>query len=163
MTTTRRQAAHDSGEDIWERVARAGEDGLPRERAIGRNTKSQFERGKGWIRDVKCEAEKKSFVRYHDHYTVTLDPDKCTAYAAERMQSLYRQAVRIYKAALKELPPESQKLLTVTLLSKQLQSIFDGMEVLRAAGFSPKTAATGAARVSTKPKATASTSRRRKT
>lgn len=140
MTTTRRQAAHDSGEDIWERVAAAGEDGLGKDRAVGRNTESQFERGKSWIRDVKCGTEKKSFVRYHDHYTVTLDPDKCTAYAAERMRSLYRQAVRIYKCSLKELPPEAQGLLTVTLLTKELQSIFDAMKVLEAAGFSPKTA-----------------------
>ena len=141
MTTTRRQAAHESGEDIWERVARAGEDGLEKEQAIGRNTQGQFERGKSWIRDAKCAAERKSFVRYHGHYTVTLDPDKCTAYAAERMQSLYRQAVRIYKCSLAELPPDAQELLTVTLLTKQLQSIFDAMDILKAAGFSPATAA----------------------
>jgi hypothetical protein len=159
MTTTRRKPAHDSGEEIWDRVAKAGEDGLPRGKAIGHSTKSQFERGKGWIRDVKCGAEKKSFVRYEDHYTVTVDPDKCTAYAAERMQSLYRQAVRIYRSALKELPPESQKLLTVTLLSKQLQAIFDGMDILQAAGFSPKTAAAKTQPVSAKTKtARASTS-----
>ncbi|GAA2233309.1 hypothetical protein [Streptomyces nogalater] len=145
MTTTRRQAAHDSGEDIWSRVAKAGEEGLPPERAIGRNTRGQFERGKSWIRDVKCGAEKKSFVRYRGHYAVTLDPDKCTAYAAERLQSLYKQAVRIYKSSLKELPPESQELLTVTLLTKQLQSIFDAMDILKAAGFSPETAAAKAA------------------
>jgi hypothetical protein len=145
MMRTRRQPAHASGEDIWERVAAAGEDGLARDQAIGRNTKGQFERGKGWIRDVKCAAEKKSFVRYHDHYTVTTDADKCTAYAAERMQSLYRQAVRIYKCSLAELPPEAQQLLTVTLLTKQLQSIFDAMDILKAAGFSPATAAKNAA------------------
>ncbi|MGW1054313.1 hypothetical protein [Streptomyces sp. NPDC002521] len=162
MTTTRRQAAHDSGEDIWKRVAKEGEDGLPPERAIGRNTRSQFERGKGWIRDVKCGAEKKSFVRYRGHYVVTVDHDKCTAYAAERMQSLYRQAVRIYKCALKELPPEAQELLTVTLLTKQLQSIFDAMDILKAAGFSPETAAAKVA-ATTRAKRSPATSRSRKT
>ncbi|KOX05299.1 MULTISPECIES: hypothetical protein [Streptomyces] len=162
MTTTRRQAAHDSGEDIWGRVAKAGEDGLPPERAIGRNTRSQFERGKTWIRDVKCAAEKKSFVRYRGHYAVTLDPDKCTAYAAERLQSLYRQAVRIYKSSLKELPPESQELLTVTLLTKQLQSIFDAMDILKAAGFSPETAAAKAG-ATTSAKRSSASSRGRKT
>ncbi|WP_208614937.1 hypothetical protein, partial [Streptomyces caeruleatus] len=117
----------------------------PPAEAMGRNTRGQFERGKSWIRDVKCGAEKKSFVRYRGHYTVTVDADKCTAYAAERMQSLYRQAVRIYKCSLKELPPEAQELLTVTLLTKQLQSIFDAMDILKAAGFSPQTAAKAAA------------------
>ncbi|MFV0128617.1 hypothetical protein ACLGI4_13010 [Streptomyces sp. HMX112] len=162
MTTTRRQAAHDSGEDIWRRVAKAGEDGLPPERAIGRNTRSQFERGKGWIRDVKCGAENKSFVRYHGHYLVTDDADKCTAYAAERLQSLYKQAVRIYKSSLKELPPEAQELLTVTLLTKQLQSIFDAMDILKAAGFSPETAAAKAA-ATTPGKRSPAASRSRKT
>ncbi|MEH0471902.1 hypothetical protein QA943_24230 [Streptomyces sp. B21-097] len=162
MTTTRRQAAHDSGEEIWGRVEKAGEDGLPPERATGRNTRSQFERGKSWIRDVKCEAEGKSFVRYRGHYMVTLDADKCTAYAADRMQSLYRQAVRIYKCSLKELPPESQELLTVTLLTKQLQSIFDAMDILKAAGFSPKTAA-AKAKATTPTKRSPAASRGRKT
>ncbi|WP_327075642.1 hypothetical protein OG196_43905 (plasmid) [Kitasatospora purpeofusca] len=140
MTTTRRQAAHDTGEDIWTRVAKAGEDGLLKQKAIGHNTQGQFERGKAWIKDTKCKSEKKAWVYHHGAYTVTLDPDKCTLYASDRLRSLYKQAVRIYDCSLAVLPPEAQKLPTVRLLTVQCQSIIAAMDVLEASGFSPETA-----------------------
>lgn len=157
MATTRRQAAHDSGEDIWNRVAAAGESGLSTDKAMGRNTRGQFERGKGWIRDKKCKADKKCFVRYRSRYAVTVDPDKCTMYASERLRSLYRQAQRIYKCSIEPLPPTAQALPTVRLLRSQLDSIFAAMSVLEAAGFSPDTAAHKAA----PPKVTAGSSKTR--
>ncbi|MFD7734563.1 hypothetical protein ACFV6F_29810 [Kitasatospora phosalacinea] len=153
MTTTRRQAAHDTGEDIWTRVARAGEDGLLKQDAIGHHTPGQFERGKAWIKDSKCKSEKRAWVYHHGAYVVTLDPDKCSLYASDRLRSLYRQAVRIYECSLAVLPADAQQLPTVRLLSAQCQSIITAMAVLEAAGFSPVDAAKA-------PEAAAPTARR---
>ncbi|WP_416485267.1 hypothetical protein [Streptomyces sp. CL12] len=141
MATRRRQAAHDSGEDIWNRVEEAGEVGLPTRESMGNNTPAQFEHGKRWIKDKKCKAEKKCFVRYRGHYAVTLDADKCTMYATERMRSLYRQAERVFNCAIAPLPPAAQKLPSVKLVRSQCESIFAAMSVLEAAGFSAETAA----------------------
>ncbi|MGY0060616.1 hypothetical protein ACWY4P_29435 [Streptomyces sp. LZ34] len=87
MATRRRQAAHDSGEDIWNRVEKAGEAGLLTEQATGRNTRGQFERGKAWIKENKCKSEKKGWVYHHGVYTITVDPYKCTLYATDRLRS----------------------------------------------------------------------------
>ncbi|MFE2595778.1 hypothetical protein ACFXCZ_04620 [Streptomyces sp. NPDC059396] len=157
----RRQAAHDSGEDIWNRVTKAGEAGLSTERAMGRNTRGQFERGKGWIKDKKCKAEKRGWVYHHGTYIVTVDPDKCTMYATERLRSLYKQAERIYNCSILPLPPEAQKLPTVRLLRSQCESIFASMSVLESAGFSAATAVQQTA--STPQRATTGTSRKRTT
>ncbi|MFE4535659.1 hypothetical protein ACFRKB_11325 [Streptomyces scopuliridis] len=140
MATRRRQAAHDSGEDLWNRVEAAGEPGLATDEAMGSNTRGQFEYGKGWIKDKKCKAEKKCWVYHHGMYSVTVDPDKSTMYASERMRSLYRQARRIYDCSIAPLPPAAQKLPTVKLLRSQCESIFAAMSVLEAAGFSAETA-----------------------
>ncbi|MFI1825418.1 hypothetical protein ACH41E_03035 [Streptomyces sp. NPDC020412] len=140
MTTRRRQAAHDSGEDIWNRVAEAGEAGLLTEQAMGRNTRGQFERGKAWIKDKKCQAEKMGWVYHHGTYIVTNDPNDCTMYATERLRSLFKQTERVYKCAILPLPPEAQKLPTVRLLRSLCESIFASMSVLESAGFSAPTA-----------------------
>lgn len=140
MATRRRQAAHDSGEDIWNRVEKAGESGLLTEKAMGRNTRGQFERGKAWIKDNKCKSEKKGWVYHHGAYTITVDPYKCTLYATDRLRSLYRQAQRIYNCSIVILPAEAQELPTVRLLRTECENIFAAMALLEAAGFSPQAA-----------------------
>ncbi|MFC8717032.1 hypothetical protein [Kitasatospora sp. NPDC057198] len=159
MATQRRQAAHDSGEDIWRRVARAGEDGLSREEAIGRNTSAQFERGKAWIRDYQCKNKKTGFVLVHGRYTATNDVDKCKLYAAARLRALNRQAVRIFQCSLAVLPPEAQNDLSVMLLIKACNDVFDAMQMMDRAGFSPQAAAEEQQPV----KASTSSARSRKT
>lgn len=160
MVTGRRQAAHDSGEDIWNRVEKAGEAGLLTEQAVGRNTRSQFERGKAWIKDTKCKSEKKGFVRYHGAYTITVNDNKCTLYATDRLQSLHQQAQRIYNCSIVILPPEAQELPTVRLLRGVCENIFTSMALLEAAGFSPQAAAKAA---EASPKKTGASRRSRKT
>ncbi|MEU6463632.1 hypothetical protein [Streptomyces sp. NPDC046976] len=160
MPTQRRQAAHDSGEDIWDRVAKAGEDGLPREDAIGRNTPAQFERGKAWIRDHQCANKKKGFVLVHGRYTATNNVDMCKLYASSRLTSLEKQAARIYKCSLANLPKEAQSDLTVMLLLKTCNDIFAALKFLKDAGFSPQAAAEAAQE---KPKASTVVGRDRKT
>ncbi|WP_411144905.1 hypothetical protein [Streptomyces sp. x-80] len=141
MATQRRQAAHDSGEDIWDRVVEAGEDGLEREDAIGRNTPSQFERGKAWIRDHQCANKKTNFTLVHGRYAASNDVDKAKLYATIRLESLYRSAVRVYKCSLANLPPEAQSDLSIMLLTKTCKDIFAAMQFLEEAGFSAQAAA----------------------
>ncbi|MEZ0092512.1 hypothetical protein [Streptacidiphilus sp. EB129] len=161
MATQRRQAAHDSGEDIWNRVVKAGDTGLPRQEAIGRNTDAQFERGKGWIRDFQCKNAKKGFVLVHGHYVATNNVDMCTLYAALRLHSLEHQAVRIRKCCLDNLPPEVQSDLPVMLLVKTCNDILAALKFLNDAGFSPQAAAAEAAQ--TKAKTAPTTGSGRKT
>ncbi|GAA2650807.1 hypothetical protein GCM10010425_74450 [Streptomyces spororaveus] len=141
MATQRRQAAHDSGEDIWNRVVDAGEDGLERKDAIGRNTSSQFERGKSWIRDHQCGNKKTNFTLVHGRYAATNDVDKAKLYAASRLESLHKAAVRVYKCSLANLPPEAQSDLSIMLLTKTCKDIFAAMQFLEEAGFSSQAAA----------------------
>ncbi|MER7793578.1 hypothetical protein [Streptomyces sp. NPDC097640] len=159
MATRRRQAAHDSGEDIWNRVEKAGEAGLLTEQAMGRNTRGQFERGKAWIKDYKCKSEKKGWTYHHGTYTVTVDHHKCTLYATERLQSLHQQAQRIYNCSIVILPPEEQELPTVRLLRGVCENIFTSMALLEAAGFSAQSAAKA---IEASPKTTGTARRGRK-
>ncbi|MEV7777742.1 hypothetical protein [Kitasatospora sp. NPDC088351] len=140
MTTTRRQAAHDSGEDIWNRVAKAGDNGLPREEAIGENTTAQFERGKSWIRDHQCANKKTGFVLVHGRYAATNNVDMSKLYASIRLGSLFKATERVYKCALANLPPEAQSDLSVMVLMKTCRDIFAAMEFLKEAGFSAQVA-----------------------
>ncbi|MFB6814446.1 hypothetical protein ACFCV8_07865 [Streptomyces sp. NPDC056347] len=160
MTTTRRQAAHDSGEDIWNRVVGAGDGGLLREEAMGRNTPAQFERGKAWIRDYQCGNEKTGFVLVHSHYAATNNVDMNKLYASARLHSLYKSVVRVYKCALANLPPEAQSDLSIMVLLKTCDDIFRAMKFLDEAGFSADAAAKA---IQEKPKASTSSARGRKT
>ncbi|MFQ6144427.1 hypothetical protein ACLMNJ_15305 [Streptomyces seoulensis] len=160
MVTQRRQAAHDTGEDIWNRIAQAGEDGLPRAEAMGQNTPAQFEYGKTWIRDHQCANKKTGFVLVHGHYITTNNVDMSKLYASLRLHSLEKQATRIYKCCLAHLPPEAQNDLAVKLLMKTCNDILAALQFLEDAGFSPRAAAEAA---ETKPKASAASGRSRKT
>ncbi|MGW0708940.1 hypothetical protein ACWD4G_23825 [Streptomyces sp. NPDC002643] len=160
MTTTRRQAAHDSGEDIWNRVVEAGDDGLPREEAMGQNTPAQFERGKTWIRDFQCANEKTGFVLVHSRYAATNNVDMNKLYVTMRLHSLYRSVRRVYKCALANLPPEAQSDLSIMVLLKTCDDIFRAMKFLEETGFSADAAAKAA---QVKPKASTASARSRKT
>ncbi|MFJ6519288.1 hypothetical protein ACIQJ4_13720 [Streptomyces filamentosus] len=159
MTTQRRQAAHDSGEDIWDRVVGAGEDGLERKDAIGHNTPAQFERGKAWIRDHQCGNKKTNFTLVHGRYAASNDVDKAKLYATTRLESLYRSAVRVYKCSLANLPPEAQSDLSIMLLTKTCKDIFAAMQFLEDAGFSAQSAAETA---KVRPKTSTASARGRK-
>jgi hypothetical protein len=160
MVTQRRQAAHDTGEDIWNRVAKAGENGLARAEAMGQNTPAQFEHGKTWIRDHQCANKKTGFVLVHGRYIATNNVDMNKLYAALRLHSLEKQATRIYKCCLTHLPPEAQNDLAVKLLVKTCNDILAALKFLEDAGFSPQAAAEAA---QTKPKASTASGRSRKT
>ncbi|MEU7067679.1 hypothetical protein [Streptomyces sp. NPDC046161] len=160
MVTQRRQAAHDTGEDIWNRVVKAGEDGLGRAEAMGRNTPAQFEYGKTWIRDHQCANKKTGFVLVHGHYIATNNIDMSKLYASLRLHSLEKQATRIYKCCLADLPPEAQNDLAVMLLVKTCNDVLAALKFLEDAGFSAQ-AATQAAQ--SKPKASTASGRGRKT
>ncbi|GAA1964053.1 hypothetical protein [Kitasatospora viridis] len=140
MATTRRQAAHDSGEDIWDRVAEAGDVGLPREEAMGRNTPAQFERGKAWIRDHQCANKKTGFVLVHSHYAATNNVDMNKLYASIRLHSLYKSVERVYKCALANLPADAKSDLSIMVLLKTCDDIFAAMKFLEEAGFSAQAA-----------------------
>lgn len=75
MAARSRQTAHDSAEDIWNRVARAGDEGLPRVEAMGRYTSAQFERAKDWIRDCQ-PANTGKFVLVDGRYMMTNGGDQ---------------------------------------------------------------------------------------
>ncbi|MFF1285701.1 hypothetical protein ACFVY4_34105 [Streptomyces sp. NPDC058299] len=162
MVTQRRQAAHDTGEDIWNRVAEAGENGLPRAEAMGRNTPAQFEYGKTWIRDHQCANKKTGFVLVHGRYIATNDVDMSKLYASLRLHSLEKQAARIYKCCLAHLPPEAQNDLAVMLLVKTCKDVLAALKFLEDAGFSPQ-AATHTTETKAKAKASAASGRGRKT
>lgn len=159
MATQRRQAAHDTGEDIWTRVARAHEEGLDRAEAMGQNTPAQFARGKAWIRDHQCANKKTGFVLVHGRYVATNDIDMSKLYASLRLHSLERQATRIYRCCLANLPPEAHNDLAVMLLVKTCTDILAALKFLQDAGFSPQAAAE-AAQVAPKVSAAAGRSRR---
>ncbi|WP_330460601.1 hypothetical protein OIB37_29200 [Streptomyces sp. NBC_00820] len=133
--------------------------GLERKDAIGRNTGSQFERGKAWIRDHQCGNEKTNFTLVHGRYAATNDIDKAKLYAASRLESLHRAAVRVYKCSLANLPPEAQSDLSIMLLTKTCKDIVAAMQFLEDAGFSPQ-AATVAAKA--KPETSTASARGRK-
>ncbi|MEU9255481.1 hypothetical protein AB0D66_27000 [Streptomyces sp. NPDC048270] len=160
MATQRRQAAHDTGEDIWNRVAKAHDDGLSRTDAIGRNTPAQFERGKAWIRDHQCANKKTGFVLVHGRYIATNNTDMSKLYASLRLHSLEKQATRIYRCCLANLPPEAHNDLAVMLLVKTCNDILAALKFLEDAGFSPQAAAEAA---QARPKASAASGRGRKT
>ncbi|MBP0453933.1 hypothetical protein J5Y04_30980 [Kitasatospora sp. RG8] len=144
MATTRRQAAHDSGQDIWNRVVKAGDDGLPREEAIGRNTPAQFERGKAWIRDYQCGNKKTGFVLVHSHYAVTNNVEMNKLYVTTRLDTLFKSVKRLYKCALANLPPDAKSDLSIMVLLKTCDDIFAAMKFLEEAGFSAQAAAEAA-------------------
>ncbi|MGW3183802.1 hypothetical protein ACWDD9_31485 [Kitasatospora sp. NPDC001119] len=160
MTTTRRRAAHDSGEDIWNRVVVAGDNGLPRDEAMGPLTPAQFERGKGWIRDSQCGNEKTGFVLVHSRYAATNNVDMNKLYATLRLQSLYKSVERVYKCALVNLPTDAKSDLSIMVLLKTCDDIFRAMEFLKETGFSAQAAADA---VQEKPKASTASTRGRKT
>ncbi|MFB7174480.1 hypothetical protein ACFCYM_27205 [Streptomyces sp. NPDC056254] len=159
MATQRRQAAHDTGEDIWNRVVRAREEGLDRAEAMGQNTPAQFERGKTWIRDHQCRNKKTGFVLVHGRYIATNDIDMSKLYASLRLHSLEKQATRIYRCCLANLPPEAHNDLAVMLLVKTCKDILAALKFLQDAGFSPQAAAETAQAT---PKASAATGRSRR-
>ncbi|WP_031075325.1 hypothetical protein [Streptomyces sp. NRRL WC-3742] len=160
MTTTRRRAAHDSGEDIWNRVIVAGDDGLPREEAMGELTPAQFEWGKAWIRDFQCGNEKTGFVLFQSRYAATNNVDMNKLYASARLHSLYKSVLRVYKCALANLPPEAESDLSIRVLLKTCDDIFRAMKFLEETGFSADAAAKAA---QVKPKTSTASARSRKT
>ncbi|MFH8586060.1 hypothetical protein ACH4GP_16860 [Streptomyces celluloflavus] len=75
MAARRRLAAHDSGKDIWNRVVKAGDEGLSRVEAMGRYMSAQFEKAKDWIRDCQ-PANTKKFVCVDGRYMTTNGEDQ---------------------------------------------------------------------------------------
>lgn len=137
MARTRPRALADIGEELWNHIEAAEErGGLPTDEARGHLTRSQFERAKTWIRDVKCALARKAFVRYEGHYLTTVDPDLCASVVIKEFKAIEQRVTRILHSMIEPLPAEAQNTAAMGLLKAQCLQIISGMKLLKEAGYS---------------------------
>ncbi|MFJ9174969.1 hypothetical protein [Streptomyces sp. NPDC102360] len=127
----------DMGEELWARIEAAEDSGgLNTEEARGDLSKSQFQRAKTWIKDVKCALARKAFVRFEGQYLTTVDPDVCASVVIREFKVIEQRVTRIYHGMIEPLPAEAQSTAAMGLLKAQCLQIISGMKLLKEAGYS---------------------------
>ncbi|KQV20825.1 MULTISPECIES: hypothetical protein [unclassified Kitasatospora] len=140
MTRTRRRAAHDTGEEIWERVVATGEEGASMEEAKGDLTEAQWNLGKRWIKDYKCKDEEMSFARFRDHYFAGNEQEKSLYNLSDIFKEIDHKLARARRSLLEYLPPEAIGTYRVQLAFAQVDGILDLLDPMEKAGYSYDTA-----------------------
>ncbi|MFD8494262.1 hypothetical protein [Amycolatopsis sp. NPDC059657] len=129
-----------AAEKVWDAVEAAGEEGL-RGPEICENAnlkRGQFENGKAQVRDFMAKEKQKSFIYDGDRYATTRDTGRCALAVVIRVSSVDKQLRRIYDSICEPLGDAADQDPTLSYLKNQIKAMLGNMDVMRSAGFLPK-------------------------
>ncbi|MDT0380211.1 hypothetical protein RM572_15740 [Streptomyces sp. DSM 42041] len=136
----RRRSPSDLGLELWDLVKDAGEDGMPRETALGHMSAAQFEVAKVWDRDEMCAREGECFLYVLGQYVISRDPQLSVLALNREIELLYRRAVRLHRSAIAPLTEAEQQVPQLRVVHTTLASMIEAAAPLRHAGFSAEAA-----------------------
>ncbi|MEU7457568.1 hypothetical protein [Streptosporangium roseum] len=136
-TRARPTAANRIGEDIWSRVKETGEIGAPRDYLLERLhcTPSQFERGKGYIRDFTAMAAHEAFLATRGVYVVSTDTNLCSEYVGWRLRGIDRELRRMLSGAILPLGASVTEHAVLTYYREEIARMLKIVDGMRERGF----------------------------
>lgn len=134
---TRATAAQAYGDEVWKIVDRAGDAGALRDDILLKmgGTPSQFERAKGFIRDLKAIAEGKAFLAYRGTYVTTIDPNRCAEYVGWRLRGIDRELRRMLSGAIEPLGERVEEHDVLRYYQREIHHMLDTVDDMRKLGF----------------------------
>jgi hypothetical protein len=130
-------AAHQFGEQIWTLVKRTGDVGAPRDFLLENLlcTVSQFERGKGHIRDFTALAEQEAFLATRGVYLVTTDTNRCSEYIGWRLRTVDKELRRMLTGTILPLGDLAAEHQVLTYYRDEITRMLQVVDRMRERGF----------------------------
>lgn len=134
--TARRRSPHDLGDELWDLIGNAGDEGMPRETALDKMTEGQFEIAKAWDRDNKCMAEHECLLYLYSLYMRTRDPRLALLAVSREIAVMHKRAVRLHRSAIAPLDTTDRQSPQIIVASQAVDGIVRATQRMRDAGFS---------------------------